>query len=150
MAQRYERSCGAIVFTRQADRTLYLILRETEGIWGFPKGHMEPGETEAETALREIKEETGLTLTLLPGFRETETYPLLREGRPDTLKQVTYFLAQYADQQPRRQESEVAEIRLLPYADALQTLQYEASRQLLSQARRHLLGQNCADRQKRD
>ena len=58
-----EKSCGAIVFTRENGIRKYVIIRGTgiyQGFNGFPKGHMEEGETESETALREVKEETGM------------------------------------------------------------------------------------------
>ncbi len=55
--------CGAVVFTRMDGEPHYLLVRAKDrpkGCHGFPKGHMEPGETEVQTALREIFEETGL------------------------------------------------------------------------------------------
>ena len=63
-----EKSCGAIVYTYEKSVRKYVIIRGT-GIYkefcGFPKGHMELGETETETALREVKEETGLDVSIL-------------------------------------------------------------------------------------
>ena len=61
-----EKSCGAIVYTKDHGDILYVIIRSKGGIYGFPKGHMEGNETEAETAFREIFEETGLTVKLIP------------------------------------------------------------------------------------
>ncbi len=60
-----EKSCGAIVFTRKNGEIHYCVIRQTNGDYGFPKGHMEPEETEQETALREIFEEVGLKVQLL-------------------------------------------------------------------------------------
>lgn len=62
----YEISCGGVVFTRKNGKLLYVIIRSLEGYYGFPKGHMEGDETEEQTALREIFEETGLKLKLYP------------------------------------------------------------------------------------
>lgn len=56
----WEKSCGAIVFTRKAGQLLFVIVEEQSGACSFPKGHMEGNETEMETARREIWEETGL------------------------------------------------------------------------------------------
>ena len=58
----WEKSCGAVVFTRENGQVKYLLVANLEGIYGFPKGHVEAGETEVETALREVREETGLTI----------------------------------------------------------------------------------------
>ena len=65
-----EISCGAVI-ARQTEngREILLIRHVNGGHWAFPKGHMEGNETESETALREIREETGLTVTLDTGFR---------------------------------------------------------------------------------
>ena len=57
-----ERSCGAVVYKREYDRTLFLLERMVQGHISLPKGHMEAGETEEETARREIREETALEL----------------------------------------------------------------------------------------
>ena len=59
----------------------------TEAIGLFPKGHMEPGETEEETAKREIREETGLLVRLDPGFRRSVRY----SPKPGVDKDVIYF-----------------------------------------------------------
>ena len=50
-----EKSCGAIIFNDGK----VLVVKQTSGFYGFPKGHVEIGETEKETAIRETKEETG-------------------------------------------------------------------------------------------
>ena len=125
-----EKSCGAIVFTRENGIRKYVIIRGTgiyQGFCGFPKGHMEAGETEIQTALREIREETGLDVKLLDGFRETDEHFLAREGRPDDKKTNVYFLAEYNDQEIKAQESEVSKIELMEYEDALSCLQSEES-----------------------
>lgn len=74
-----EKSCGAIVFTYEEGIRKYAIIRGT-GMYsefcGFPKGHMEAGETEQETALREVKEETGLEVKLYDDFREVDEHYL--------------------------------------------------------------------------
>ena len=65
----YEYSCGAVVFTRIGGEPHYVLVRAKDqpmGCHGFPKGHMEAGETEEQTALREIYEEVGLRVRLLP------------------------------------------------------------------------------------
>lgn len=70
------RACGVIPYRRTEKGIQYLLLLQTNGFWSFPKGHMEPFEQETETALREMKEETGLSAVLHPEFREMVSYPM--------------------------------------------------------------------------
>ena len=62
---KYEKSCGAIVL----DGGKILVIQQAEGHWGFPKGHVEAGETEVQTAIREIKEETNYDVEVNENFR---------------------------------------------------------------------------------
>lgn len=105
-------------------------------MYGFPKGHMEGTETEEETALREIREETGLNVRLLPGFRWTDSYSL--PHKPGVTKQVVYFTAEYSGQTPVPQESELSGIRLMPYQEAWNALQFASARRILAAADRFL------------
>ena len=69
-----EKSCGAVVYRMEdGSPEILLIKHRNGGHWAFPKGHVEKNETESETALREIQEETGLAVDLDTGFRETVT-----------------------------------------------------------------------------
>ena len=133
---RYEKSCGAIVFTRQNNEIQYVIICSTGGEYGFPKGHMEPGEDEYATALREIREEVGVAPTIIEGFRMEESYPL--PNKPGVTKKVVYFLAEYADQQLRYQPEELSDVFLMPYEEALRTLTFEGTKKMLREANRFL------------
>ena len=130
----YEKSCGAVLFTRTEAGVRYLLVQEKEGFWSFPKGHVEAGETEEETARREILEETGLRVSFLPGFRTIDEHALRREGRPNTIKRIVYFLAEYQGQSFRPQAGEIARIALMDYDAALAAFSYESSRRILSEA----------------
>jgi 8-oxo-dGTP pyrophosphatase MutT (NUDIX family) len=86
-----EKSCGLIIFRKE--KTLEFLLLKSHSEWCFPKGHVEPNESELQTALRETTEETSLAnLTILPSFRELLTYQYLREGKTVS-KKCIYFLA---------------------------------------------------------
>ncbi|MBE5862090.1 MAG: NUDIX domain-containing protein [Lachnospiraceae bacterium] len=136
-----EKSCGAIIFTMENNVRKYVILCGVgiyQGYYGFPKGHMEEGETEQETALREVKEETGLDIVLYDDFRTVDEHALALEGRPDDRKTNVYFLAEYHDQEFIAQKSEVSKIVLLDYHEALKVLQYEESKRELMEAEQYL------------
>ncbi len=104
---------------------------------------MEAGESEQETALREVKEETGLDVTFVPGFRVKDEHNLAREGRPNTIKQTVYFLAECSNQRFVPQQSEISEIVLLDFESAMKTLQFDSFKHILVQAH-HFLTQNAS------
>ena len=93
----YEKSCGAVVFTLINNEIKYLLIRNLAGIYGFPKGHVEQGETEEQTALREVFEEVGLTVKLVSGFRSEDEHPI--PEKENTIKQIVYFLGEYSNQE---------------------------------------------------
>lgn len=131
-----EKSCGAVVF-RQAEKELeFLIIRHVNGNhWSFPKGHVEDGESESQTALREIEEETGLTVALDTRFRETTTYSP-KEG---VIKEVVYFIANSQDKLIQQQVEEVLDFQWLPYSQAYGSLTFANDQTILSKARDYLI-----------
>lgn len=68
----FEKSCGAIVYTVENGVIKYLLVEENSGFHSFPKGHLENEETEEQTAIREIKEETDLEVELITDFKVCE------------------------------------------------------------------------------
>ena len=128
---RISKSCGAVVFTRTKDGIKYVITEELNGVVGFPKGHVEETETEEETALREVFEETGLTVNMIKGFRTEDSYPI-----PDTdiQKFIVYFLAEYEGQAPVPQETEIGKIYVVPFDEAMRLINYESSKRILREA----------------
>lgn len=87
----YEKSCGAVIYHRCDEAIKYLLVKNRNArCWSFPKGHIESGESEKQTAAREIKEETGLDVSFKSDFRETGIYH--PHGR--TSKKVVFFLAE--------------------------------------------------------
>lgn len=133
-----EKSCGAVVFTREDKEIKFLIIKSPEGFYGFPKGHMEDNESETETALREIKEETGVDVNIIDGFRTTDSHPHVREGRPTVMKEMVYFLAVYHDQHFTPQDGEVTSISLMSYEEAMSAFQFESSKRILTEAHDYL------------
>jgi len=128
----YEVSCGAVVFTRKANEVLYVIVQSTEGYYGFPKGHMEENETEEETALREIYEETGLKVKLIPGFKNIVEYPLPKKN--GVMKRVIYFIGEFSDQEMIYQKEELLGSYLMTYDEALDIFQFEKTKNVLIKA----------------
>lgn len=88
----YEKSCGAIILYKEGENKYkVLLVRNNNGKnYSFPKGHIEKGEKEKETAIREIKEETGLDVTIVDDFREVSDYTPYGKIK----KRVVFFMAQ--------------------------------------------------------
>ena len=133
-----EKSCGAIVYTKDSGIIQYVIIRSKEGFYGFPKGHMEENETEVETALREVAEETGLTIALIPNFRTEDTHTFNRNGET-RLKHIVYFLGEYSGQTHIAQETELNGVFLMSYETAMSLFQFDSSKKLLTEAHDFLM-----------
>lgn len=135
-----ERSCGAVVFTKLDEKIKYLLITNLNGIYGFPKGHAEGQETETETALREVHEETGLNVKRIGSFRTTEEYVIPQ--KKDTVKQVTYFLGFFENQNVILQKEELSGACLVSYEEAMDLLQFESSKRILTEANEYLKNMN--------
>ena len=131
----YEISNGAVVFrTGKTGEREYLLIRELKGHTGFPKGHREAGETPAENALREIREETGLSVVLYPAFRCDTSY--LVEGVIH--KSVRYFLARAGASDPVPQPGEVSTAVFYPLKEAMTHITFPRDREILIRAEKYL------------
>ncbi len=131
-----EKSCGAIVFTRDKD-IKYLLLHYESGHWGFPKGHVEKGESEEETMGRELEEETGLrNVRLIKGFKEEILY-FFKEKKKLIKKRVVFFLVESKSDKVKLSYEHVG-FKWLPYESALKQLTYENTKNLLRKAHKFL------------
>jgi len=130
-----EKSCGAVVYRYNNDVLEVLLIRHRfGGHWSFPKGHVEDGENEFQTALREVKEETNLSIRLREGFRESvEYFP-----KPYIKKQVVYFLGLSLGDTAKRQEEEISELRWVPIDDAERMVSFANDKNLISRSREYL------------
>ena len=103
----FRKSCGILPWRDRDGRREYLLVFETfSQCWSIPKGHMEAGETELQTALRELWEETGLTAEVDASRRAVIEYPISPKGR----KQVVFFSGQVTGE-PRLRPGETERFR---------------------------------------
>lgn len=128
-----EKSCGAVIF-REEEKREYLVIHSVKGHWSLCKGHVEKNETEHETATREIREETGLSVEYVENFREVIRY----SPYEDCMKDVVFFLGKVSGGTLTCQEEEVAEAKFLPYEAALARLTHESDREILQKAEKRL------------
>lgn len=129
----HEKSCGAIVYRKHHGNIEILLIKHiNSGHWSFPKGHVEDGETETETAKREILEETGVDVIIDPTFRETVQY----FPRKDAQKIVVYFIAKAKNYDFVPQEDEIAEIKWVDIGHATSVLTYENDKSIVNKAKK--------------
>lgn len=118
----WEKSCGALVVRREADKYFILMIRHKAGGYrSFPKGHMEDGESEYATALREVMEETSSRIAIVSDFRSTVSY----SPSPGVMKEVVYFLAFTTSADIKAREGEIAEVEWVPLEEAEGCLTHE-------------------------
>jgi bis(5'-nucleosidyl)-tetraphosphatase len=135
-----EKSCGAVIFRMSGEALEFLAVKSKEnGHWGFPKGHMEKGETEEETAMREVLEETGLSITLIDEFRAEVEYKLT----DNILKKVVYFISKTSEHSVIIQQEEIEKYRWQSFVDMLDLLTFETDKKVLMKAKNFL--SNLAD-----
>lgn len=128
----YEKSCGAVIFRRHSGNVEYLLIKNRKGNnWGFPKGHMEINESERQTAVREVREETGLNIQPLDGFRTISEYH--PKGR--ITKQVIFFVAEMPGENIVIQKSEIERFIWADYSLAVKTFRFNNDKKVLAQAR---------------
>lgn len=94
-----ETSAGVVLFRRENSKILFLLLNYPSGHWDFVKGKMEEGETTHQTAIRETREETGITdIVFLDDFEEWIKYNFQYHGELVN-KKVVFFLAETKTEQ---------------------------------------------------
>ncbi len=131
----YEKSCGAIVIYKQGNRCKILLVRNHNGRnYSFPKGHVEMGETEEETAIREVKEETGLNITIIPSFREVADYCPFGKIR----KRVVFFMAQTMSDKVHIQEEEIDSYIWVDLDEAHHRCTYDNDLRVIRKARENI------------
>lgn len=131
-----EKSCGAVVFRRRSGNIEFLLVKNKKGgNWGFPKGHIEMGEDEYATAMREVLEETGLSIQPLDGFRVLSEY----HPRGKIFKQVVFFLAEMPEGgEVVPQQTEIDRYIWADYGLAMRTFRFNNDRNVLTKAKNWL------------
>jgi len=134
-----------VVVVHRTDADRFLLLQQTVGHWGFPKGHKEGTETDKEAALRELEEETGIvTVSLFDA-------PVISEKYSFTMNDITYnktvwyYTGFVVDTAVTIQESEILQYRWATYEEAMSILTYKETKETLQKAREYL--QVLPDRQ---
>lgn len=134
----WEASFGVIPLCRQEGKwSVFLIQHKKGRYWGFPKGHAEPNESQQESALRELKEETNLELVrFLQEEPIIEEYSFLLKGKR-VYKRVLYFVAEVKGV-VKLQKEEIQDGVWVPFPDALDTVTHPEGKAILAQVMKNL------------
>jgi len=132
----YESSCGAVVYRMINGVPRFLLIKNKRSSnWGFPKGHIEEGESPHETAAREVFEETGVRIDIVEGFSSKSEYIIGRKVQ----KEVRIFLAATKDTQTKIQRDEIEDYIWLPYEQASDALNFQNDKRILEKAYNFML-----------
>ena len=117
------KSCGCIII----ENNKVLLIQQKKGLWGFPKGRVEKNETECETALREVKEETNLDVKIEDiNKKYKDTYLTKR----NEFKEVIYFLAKRIGGEIKPQEKEIKNIEWVDLIEAVDRITMKSTKEL--------------------
>ena len=124
MELRKEKCCGCIIIE---NNKVLLVYEKNRNFWGFPKGHMEKGENEIETALREVKEEVGLDVEIID---KEKRYILNYIIRDEIDKTTVLYLAIPKNKEIMMQESEIEKVKWCDFEEASETLTFDNSKEV--------------------
>ena len=139
-----EKSCGAVIYKIENGKIYYLLLKMNFGHTSLCKGHQENGESDEETALREIKEETSLDVKLNTDFKAQIRY----SPKELTLKDVYFFLATPINNDSTpvdEHDDEVGAFEWCNYEDALFKITYDSDRSVIKKADRYIKKHNLIE-----
>ena len=122
---RYEKSCGAIVI----EDGKVLLVKHNAGHWDFPKGHVEEGETEFETAIREVKEETNIDIKIEKENRYISEY----SPKENVMKTVIYFIGEKVGGEDKPQIEEVSDVEWIDVNKAVERITHQRSKEIMMQ-----------------
>ena len=132
----YESSAGAVIYKKINNTINFLLIKNKRSAhWGFPKGHLEMGETRADAARREVLEETGVHVNIHIGFEAVSKYKI--KDKID--KKVSIFVGTTDDKGIRIQREEIERYIWLPYFRALNYLKFDNDKIILKKANRYLI-----------
>ena len=131
---REEVSAGGVVLFGNA----VLLLRKFNGDWVLPKGKVEVGEDKQDAALREVLEETGIHIDIIPDFVSKSEYTIQNRIH----KTVCVYVAKTDDTQTIIQKEEIEDYIWLTYENAYKNLKFENDKTILHDAREHLISKD--------
>ena len=135
-----EQSIGAVIkyqapLQYNEESSEFLLLMNRRGFWGFPQGHKEKGESELQTLLREVREETGITAIDIQSFIGEIRYTYFKGDGMKSEKEVRFYFATTSTREVQISE-EHEDFKWTTLADALKMLDHAKLKQVLTKGHR--------------
>ena len=132
MATKWEFSAGGVVFRKNENGQVEILLIRVKTRWSFPKGNIERGEPKDQAALREVKEETGVDAKILDYLGEVDYWYNI--GLTRIHKFVYYYLMEYLSGDVVPQKEEIDEAKFMSISEAEKSLSYSTDKEILERA----------------
>lgn len=128
-------SIGIILFFRFPRKIKFLLLKQHQGHWGFPKGHVEKGEKYLDTAMRELKEETGIKkIKLIRNKILLRDFYSYNNGKNKIIKTVDYFIAESLADYVKIDNKEIINFKWVTFEKGTDRLTFSKSKRILKSA----------------
>ncbi len=138
-----EKSAGAVLFVKEKEPK-YLLLHYEAGHWDFPKGHIEAGEQELDTIMREVEEETGIkTIKIISSFKEKIHY-FYKINKELMSKDVVFYLVEAKTEEVKLSFEHIG-FAWLPFDEAIGKLTYRNAKDILKKAHEFLKAHKTLD-----
>ena len=131
-------SAGIVVYYQRKEKIEYLLLHYESGHWDFPKGKIEKGESKQDAAIRELKEETGLSVKIQEDFEHTFEY-FFKDKSGELYKKKVYFFVGKSKTKKIKLSFEHIGFKWLEYEAAKQQLTYKNAKKLLQKVNKFVV-----------
>ncbi|MDD5614560.1 MAG: NUDIX hydrolase [Candidatus Omnitrophica bacterium] len=137
-----EVSSGGVLCRLSKNNIEYALIRRAIKVWCLPKGKVEEGESYPESALREVREETGMDAVIKEELGKISYWFYDSHDRVKVSKTVYFFLMEYKSGDPKEDGIEVEEVKWFKKDEALAIMSYESEKGILNKAQRSLFLKN--------